>query len=141
MAERTARHSPLSRRSASVRTLIPGGQVTVLGLGRFGGALASELVRLGYDVLGVDSDESRVEQYLRRITHVVTADISAPEVLRQLGIHEMSHAVVAVGSDGICWVDSSGAPPEPCRSGAAFSLCSAPPSSEPVVWYCHVDGS
>jgi trk system potassium uptake protein TrkA len=82
-----------------VSTLSPGNQVAVLGLGRFGGALASELVRLGYDVLGVDEDEARVQYYVRAVTHVVAADITEIEVLRQLGLSEMSHVVVAVGSD------------------------------------------
>ncbi len=71
----------------------------MLGLGRFGGALASELVRLGYDVLGADTDATRVQYYVRAVTHTVEADITDIEVLRQLGIPEMSHAVVAVGSD------------------------------------------
>ena len=71
----------------------------VLGLGRFGGAVASELVRLGYDVLGVDQAESVVQYYTPTITHVVQADISNTNALRQLGVDDINHAIVAVGSD------------------------------------------
>jgi trk system potassium uptake protein TrkA len=77
----------------------PGGAVAVLGLGRFGGAVGAELVRLGYDVLGVDHRESNVQYYMEAITHVVQADVTNVGVLRQLGIHDMGHAIVAVGSD------------------------------------------
>jgi trk system potassium uptake protein TrkA len=68
-------------------------------MGRFGGAVAAELVRLGCDVLGVDADESRIQYYTRMVTHVVQAEITDTEVLRQLGVDEVSHAIVAVGSD------------------------------------------
>lgn len=71
----------------------------MLGLGRFGGAVASELVRLGYDVLGVDHRETAVQYYAPTITHVVQADITSTDALRQLGVDEVNHAIVAVGSD------------------------------------------
>jgi trk system potassium uptake protein TrkA len=77
----------------------PGESIAVLGLGRFGGALASELVRLGYQVLGVDVSESTVQYYSPTITHVVQADVTNTAALVQLGIDEMPHAIVAVGSD------------------------------------------
>lgn len=70
----------------------------VLGLGRFGGAVASELVRLGFDVLGVDQAETVVQAYAPTITHVVEADITNVDALRQLGVDDLKHAIVAVGS-------------------------------------------
>ncbi len=80
-------------------TIADGEQVIVLGLGRFGGAVAAELVRLGFEVLGVDDHEDRVQYYTRLVTHAVQADISNEETLRQLGVGDINHAVVAVGSD------------------------------------------
>lgn len=76
-----------------------GQSIAVLGLGRFGGAISAELVRLGYEVLGVDSSEATVQYYSPTITHVVQADVTNLEALRQLGIDDMPHAIVAVGSD------------------------------------------
>ena len=71
----------------------------VLGLGRFGGAVAAELVRLGYDVLGVDHSEAAVQYYTNTVSHAVQAEITNTSVLRQLGVDDMRHAIVAIGSD------------------------------------------
>lgn len=71
----------------------------MLGLGRFGGAVGAELVRLGYDVLGIDQTEASVQYYTATLTHVVQADVTSADVLRQLGVDDMAHAIVAVGSD------------------------------------------
>ena len=45
-------------------------QVAVLGLGRFGQAVALELTRLGHDVLAVDRDERVVQDIADEVTHV-----------------------------------------------------------------------
>lgn len=97
MAERSARQWALGQR-ATTRAK-DGESVVVLGLGRFGGAVASELVRLGYDVLGVDVDETAVQYYSPTITHVVQADITGIDALKQLGVDDVAHVIVAVGSD------------------------------------------
>lgn len=98
MAERNARQWAFGSLQPTPRGS-GGDSVVVLGLGRFGGAVASELVRLGYDVLGVDDDETVVQYYSPTITHVVQADITNVETLRQLGVDDLAHAIVAVGSD------------------------------------------
>jgi trk system potassium uptake protein TrkA len=72
--------------------------VVVIGLGRFGGALAQELVSLGREVLGIDSDEARVQEFSNHLTHVVQADPTNEEVLRDLGVADFDAAVVAIGS-------------------------------------------
>jgi trk system potassium uptake protein TrkA len=77
----------------------PGEQVLVLGLGRFGGAVGAELVRLGLEVLGVDGDPRNVQQYTKLFTHVVEADATNQDALRQLGAAEVRHAIVGIGSD------------------------------------------
>lgn len=74
-------------------------QVVVLGLGRFGGAVAAELSRLGYEVLGVDADVAKVRYYTELVPHVVDADITSAKSLEQLGAAEVAHGIVAVGSD------------------------------------------
>jgi trk system potassium uptake protein TrkA len=98
LAERSAKQWNFGQRRMNVRAT-PGDPVAVLGLGRFGGAVAAELVRLGYDVLGVDTTERTVQYYSPTITHVVQADVTNTDALRQLGVDEMAHAIVAVGSD------------------------------------------
>ncbi len=83
---------------AKERGLDDGG-VVVIGLGRFGGAVAEALVRMGYDVLAIDEDESLVQSFADRLTHVVQADTTNTETLRRLGVQEFSRAVVGIGTD------------------------------------------
>ncbi len=47
----------------------------IIGLGRFGTAIAGELSALGHEVLAVDVDEERVQQVADHVTHAVTAEI------------------------------------------------------------------
>lgn len=73
--------------------------VLVLGLGRFGGAIAETLVELGHEVLAVDVDPKIVQSYAGRLTHVVEADSTDEEALRQLGAEDFDCAVVAIGTN------------------------------------------
>jgi trk system potassium uptake protein TrkA len=77
----------------------PGGQVVVIGLGRFGGSVAEELMRLGFEVLGIDGQAEMVQRYADDLTHVAEADATSDEALAQLGVGDFRHAVVGIGSD------------------------------------------
>ncbi|GAB7056815.1 MULTISPECIES: TrkA family potassium uptake protein [unclassified Paenibacillus] len=74
-------------------------QYAVIGLGRFGSSLAEELLKLGYEVLGIDVDEEAVEEMSDKLTHVVVADSTEEEVIRSLGIRNFDCVVVAIGND------------------------------------------
>lgn len=71
----------------------------VVGLGRFGTAVARELCELGNQVLAVDTDAARVQSVADEVTHAVTADARDPDVLNSLGVGDYDCAVVAVGND------------------------------------------
>ncbi|MEV4679966.1 potassium channel family protein [Streptomyces kurssanovii] len=73
--------------------------VVVIGLGRFGRALALELVDEDTEVLGIDENAELVQQLSGSLTHVVRADSTKEDVLRQLAVHEFNRAVVAIGTD------------------------------------------
>jgi trk system potassium uptake protein TrkA len=73
--------------------------VVVIGLGRFGSQVAQSLVRLGHEVLAIDESPKLVMQWSDTLTHVVQADSTDDEALRQLGVAEFGQAVVAIGSD------------------------------------------
>lgn len=73
--------------------------VAVIGLGRFGRALALELMAHGTEVLGVDRDESVVQSLNGRLTHVVAADVTSEEAMRQLAVDEFDHVVIAISSN------------------------------------------
>jgi trk/ktr system potassium uptake protein len=73
--------------------------VVIIGLGRFGGAVADSLVRLGHEVLGIDENAQIVQDWADRLTHVVQADATNADTLRRIGVHEFGRAVVGIGKD------------------------------------------
>ncbi|WP_123039463.1 potassium channel family protein [Cohnella candidum] len=74
-------------------------QFVIIGLGRFGSSLGRELVQLGYEVLGVDRDEEKVDEMSNVLTHAVVADGTDEEVLRSVGVRNFDCGVVAIGDD------------------------------------------
>ncbi|MEV4139610.1 TrkA family potassium uptake protein [Dactylosporangium sp. NPDC049742] len=75
------------------------GGVVVIGLGRFGGQVAKSLTELGHEVLGIDENAEIVQKLANVLTHVVQADSTDEEALRQIGVPEFSRAVVGIGTD------------------------------------------
>jgi len=73
--------------------------VLVVGLGRFGTAVAESLVRQQVEVLAVDEDATLVQRYADDFTLTAQADATDGEAMRQLGVAEVESAVVAIGSD------------------------------------------
>lgn len=69
----------------------------VIGLGRFGTAVAATLDRLGREVLAVEHNPNTVRQWSRRIP-LIEADATDMEALEQLGATEFGTAVVGVAS-------------------------------------------
>lgn len=73
--------------------------VAVIGLGRFGSAVALELTHRGTEVLAIDQSGREVQDLAGELTQSVTADCTDIEALRQLGVGEFYRAVVAIGDD------------------------------------------
>src|SRR5690606_38586946 len=71
----------------------------VIGLGRFGGSLALELVSGRTEVLGLDRSEKLVNAWADDLTHVAVVDSTDEEALRQLNVQDYPRAVVAIGAD------------------------------------------
>ena len=85
------------------------GEIIVIGLGRFGSSLATTLIEMGHEVLGIDADEARVQQHAGVLTHVVQGDTTSETTLRQLGVADAVTAVVAIGADVEASVLTTGA--------------------------------
>jgi trk system potassium uptake protein TrkA len=74
-------------------------QVVVIGLGRFGLAVARTLFTLGHEVLAVDANERLVQEAVEFVTHAVQADGTDRDALQELGVADFDTAVVAISSD------------------------------------------
>ncbi|MDE5566192.1 MAG: TrkA family potassium uptake protein [Anaeroplasmataceae bacterium] len=71
----------------------------VIGLGRFGAAVARALTNLNCDILGMDISEDCVADVARDVEHVVIADSTKLATLREIGAASIDHAVVAIGNN------------------------------------------
>lgn len=71
----------------------------VLGLGRYGQAVAKELVDSGAEVLAIDINETVVNDLAADIPVCKCADITDPAVFRQLGIDRVDVAIIAMAGD------------------------------------------
>lgn len=70
----------------------------VIGIGRFGEAVAAELYSLGHEVLAIDEREENIQRIAERVTHAVIGDAKDETVLRSLGVRNYDCAVVSIGS-------------------------------------------
>lgn len=71
----------------------------VIGLGRFGGSICRELSEEGMDVLAIDIDESKVNEFKNIATYGVIADATDEATLKDLGVQNIDHVIVAIGDN------------------------------------------
>lgn len=71
----------------------------VFGLGRYGKAVARELAEDGAEVLAVDLNEEVVNAASLLIPYCKCADVTDPEVIKQLGIANMDVVVISMAGD------------------------------------------
>jgi len=74
-------------------------KVLVIGLGRFGGALAEELWDTNVELIVVDRDSEAVDAHKGRASAAFVADATDPGVLDNIGASEVNVAVVTSGED------------------------------------------
>ncbi|OIJ21900.1 potassium transporter Trk [Anaerobacillus alkalidiazotrophicus] len=74
-------------------------QFAVIGLGRFGGSVCKELYKMGHEVLAIDINEERVNNYAQTSTHAVVANGTDENTLTSLGIRNFEHVIVAIGDN------------------------------------------
>ena len=71
----------------------------VFGLGRYGSAVAQELVSNGMEVIAVDSDERVVNTAADELPICKCADVTDPDVIHQLGIANVDVVIVAMANN------------------------------------------
>ncbi|MED2973988.1 TrkA family potassium uptake protein [Fictibacillus sp. B-59209] len=74
-------------------------QFAVIGLGRFGGSICREFAKMGYEVMAVDRDIERVNEYASIATQAVQANSTDEKALSALGIRNFNHVIVSIGED------------------------------------------
>ncbi len=73
------------------------GEYAVIGLGRFGSAVAASLYSLGHSVLGIDKNEQAVNAASAMTTKAVQCDATDEQNLRALGLRNFDIVIVAMG--------------------------------------------
>lgn len=71
----------------------------VFGLGRYGTAVAKELVKNGAEVLAVDISEETVNSLVDELPFCKCADVTDPDVLRQLGVSNVDVVIIAMANN------------------------------------------
>ena len=71
----------------------------VIGMGRFGTAVAQELTELGQEVLAIDENVESVQRIADDVTQVMQGDAQDEAVLGAIGVRNFDCCVVAIGTD------------------------------------------
>jgi trk system potassium uptake protein len=74
-------------------------QCLVIGLGRFGTAVATTLYEMGHEVVAVDTNEENVENVMNLVTHAAVLDATEERALKSIGVADFDVVVVGIGSD------------------------------------------
>ncbi|ANT56782.1 MULTISPECIES: potassium channel family protein [Bacillus] len=78
---------------------MPKKEFAVIGLGRFGGSICKALSEEGLEVLAIDLNEDRVNEYAQIASHAVIGDSTDEAVLKNLGMRNFDHVIVAIGEN------------------------------------------
>ena len=72
------------------------GSFLVIGMGRFGSSVATELCRMKHEVLAIDEAEDNVAGIVNQVTDVIIGDAKDEAVLRSLGVQNFDCVIVAM---------------------------------------------
>ena len=75
------------------------GRFAVIGMGRFGSAIAQRLAEKGAEVIAIDTDQEQVELIRDRVTYAVALDSTDKDALLSQGIRDMDAVVVTIGEN------------------------------------------
>lgn len=74
-------------------------QYLVIGVGRFGTAVARTLYDLGHEVVAIDIDEDELSMVTEHVTHAMVADATDERVLQSMGLESYDVVIVAIGDN------------------------------------------
>ena len=71
----------------------------VIGLGRFGRSVATELYSMGSEVLAIDKKSQNVSMVEGKVSSAVIADATSKEILYSLGVQNFDCAIICIGDE------------------------------------------
>ena len=71
----------------------------VFGLGRYGMSVAKELADSGVDVIAIDNNDKKVEELVGVLPICKCADVTDPNVIKQLGVSNVDTVVIALAGE------------------------------------------
>jgi trk system potassium uptake protein TrkA len=74
-------------------------QVAIIGLGKFGAAVARSLVEQGAEVIAIDKNTDRVEELKDSVTYAVAMNATDESALRSMNVQNVDIAVVCIGDE------------------------------------------
>ena len=74
-------------------------EFVIIGLGRFGGSVARELIYQGANVMVIDRSAERVDEFAHIATQAIVANTTDEAVIKSLGLWNYEHVIVAIGED------------------------------------------
>jgi len=74
-------------------------EFVIIGLGRFGGSIAKELIYQGANVMVIDTSAERVDEFAHIATQAIVANATDEAVVKSLGLWNYEHVIVAIGED------------------------------------------
>jgi len=73
-------------------------QIYVIGLSKFGYYLASELYERGFEVIGIDKNEDRVQDIKDKVSQAIVANAADMKTLKAIGIENAELVIVCIGT-------------------------------------------
>lgn len=74
-------------------------EFVVMGLGRFGGSMCKELIKEGVNVLAIDKNRERVQNYEDIASQAVVLDAMDKQALNAVGISNFDCAIISFGDN------------------------------------------
>jgi len=71
----------------------------VIGLGRFGSAMATTLAELGHEVIGIDGNEEKVARLSDVVSQAVQLDATDEKAIKAAGIQDVDVAIISIGEN------------------------------------------
>jgi trk system potassium uptake protein len=71
----------------------------IIGLGRFGSNLASNLTEMGHEVIGIDRNSERLDELKDSVTTVMKMDTTNINAIKSLPLNDTDAVIVAIGQD------------------------------------------